>query len=33
VFGVQIGPNTLFGDSAGDQVSRSTENRALKWSF
>jgi hypothetical protein len=32
VFGAQIGANTLFGDSAGEQVSRSTKNEALKWS-
>jgi hypothetical protein len=30
VFGTQIGANTLFGDSGGDQVSRSTKNQALK---
>jgi hypothetical protein len=31
VFGAQIGANTLFGDTAGERVSRSTENQALKW--
>jgi hypothetical protein len=31
-FSVQIGVNTLFGDSAKEQVSRSTKNQTLKWS-
>jgi hypothetical protein len=30
VFGAEIGANTLFGDSAGKHVSRSTKNQALK---
>jgi hypothetical protein len=32
VFGAQIDANTLFDDFAGDQVSGSTKNQALKWS-
>jgi hypothetical protein len=32
VSGAQIDANTLFGDSAGEHVSRSTKNQALKWS-
>jgi hypothetical protein len=31
VIGAQIGANTLFGDSAGVQVSISTKNHALTW--
>jgi hypothetical protein len=30
VFGAQIGVKTLFGNSAREQVSRSTKNQALK---
>jgi hypothetical protein len=33
MFGTQIGANTLFGDSAGDQVSGSTKNQTFKWSI
>jgi hypothetical protein len=31
VFGAQIDINTLFGDSAEDQVSRSTKSWIIKW--